>query len=794
MELLHLSKDSTLERFRTMFKLRNLVLVCGAGFSRGAPAKNGKVPSGDDLQTLMLNVLEDCVGEDARMLAGLKFPEVAEHFLNPEFVSTDKVKKILADYFTAVSLPADKRDFLKCPWPYIYTFNIDDAIENNSQFRAKILPNRPVSDEAKNVVPCVFKVHGDATDELLYDEPSKIIFSTGSYVRSLTTNKSMLNSIKTDLVESNMLFVGCSLDYEIDLLYALAEYQGEYLDSRLSIYVTSKEPNRFQMAKLKQHGVNAILLVDDFDSFYQVVAQTGRAEQARNDSAVWSSLKTAVINTLDNNRDSNQKFLLQEAKSNNDHSVPFYYGIRDIERQIVRATTKTSIVLLRGRRFSGKTLLLRHVAKSATSKNVYFFSSKDTVSAEMVPAIAKVKNGLFLFDTNSLSPGVAYDLGKAERTFVENGTSLIVAANRTEPEISGALTRYVPDEADFDLDNRFSQTELTLVNKSLDRLGILRFEKGRSLLDNTFRLIREYRTTNSSLLQPRPMSDEESELLLVIAIADKAYTSLATALNIRVNQLFDLCDRFAPIIEYTETTGAELRDAGSRYKVTANTKIGLSYQFAHMISEHGHSWLSARIESIVGKLLELPRFRSIAKSMYMFDSINHVLTQGALGAPKTGFRPVVRKVYENLQPLLNDSSDYWLQRAKAALNVDDDEKSILEGIEFGLKALRETDRSRTVDNAEFSIALLYGKICVNTGFANPSYIVEAVRWFTRAIENYHRNPDYVQRIFDESTHRKSYFSQLCAFLEGSISEPSLLAVQSECRYLLTAKTAWKKKS
>jgi hypothetical protein len=352
----------------------------------------------------------------------------------------------------------------------------------------------------------------------------------------------------------------------------------------------------------------------------------------------------------------------------------------------------------------------------------------------------------------------------------------------------------VPAEADFDLDNRFTDKELGAVNRSLDRLGLLRFEKGRSLLDNTFRLIREYQTTNSTLLSPRPMNDEESELLLVIAVADKAYTSLAAALNIRINQLLDLCDRFAPILELAETSRTELRDTGSKYKVTANSRIGLSYQLAHVISTQGHSWLSTRFESIVGKLLALPKFHSIANSMYMFDSINHVLTQGALGASKTGFRPVVRRVYENLQPLLNGSSDYWLQRAKAALNVDDDEKSILEGIEFGLKAHREAERARTVDNAEFSVALLYGKLCVITKFDKPKYIAEAVRWFARAIENYHRNPDYIQRIFDESTHRRSYFAELCSFLEGPVSESSLLAVQREAKYLLTARNSWRKSS
>jgi hypothetical protein len=211
MRVLELRDEKTEAMIVTMLQKRNLVPVLGAGFSKGSTTQSACVPAADEFRTTMLAILSAHVGSDADYLNGKRFAEVAEYFLNPDFVPTTVVKDTIRKYFTGVTLSSDRKAFLSCPWPYIYTLNIDDAIESNSRFRNKVVPNRPISNTSKQL-PCVYKVHGDAADELIYDEPSKIIFSTAQYVRSLTTNMSMLNSLKTDLTEQNILFVGCSLD------------------------------------------------------------------------------------------------------------------------------------------------------------------------------------------------------------------------------------------------------------------------------------------------------------------------------------------------------------------------------------------------------------------------------------------------------------------------------------------------------------------------------------------------------------------------------------------------------
>lgn len=794
MQFLNLDDEATGNLLVTMFRQRNLVPILGAGFSKGARTHGAYVPDGGEFTKTMLDHLREHTGHDAESLSEKKFPEVAEYFLNPEFIPTPVAKEVIRKYFTGVTLTGHRKAFLSCPWPYIYTLNIDDAIEVNSNYRQKIVPNRPISDMAKRFA-CVYKVHGDATDELIYDEPSKIIFSTGQYVRSLMTNQSMLNALKTDLTEQNTLFVGCSLEQEIDLLYALAEYQGPFPEGRRSIFVTRNTPNKFELAKLSAHGVNSVLLVTDYDDFYEKLTKWGRQAALQSESLTTSfHVDSATLRRLGNDRNANLSFLLREPiadQSDRIPTLPDFCIRRDMEDEILRATEISPLVLIRGRRFSGKTILLRSLAASAKAKNVYLVDSDMRISDEVLDELCAVGNGLFLFDTNVLTPESAHSLSRRLHTLKQNGSAAIVAVNRTEPDVVGALVRHVSDEADYELDSRLSQRECNLANRQLDALGILRFACNKTILDNTFSHLSKYPSIQSELSRAVDLTEKEFELLLVISIVDKAYSGLATALDIRTSELFALCDRLAPILDITDTTRAELRDTNSRHKVVTNSKIGLALQVHNVIGAKGYQWLSDRFSSVVRRLIALPQFSSIGHSMYMFDAINFVLTQSQSSDKGHGYRPVVRTLYENLQPSLNGSADYWLQRAKAALNLEDDVPRLVDGIGFALKSYHEAERDRTIDNAEFSIALLYGKLCSITKFRESKYVHDAIEWFSRAIRNYHRNPAYVRTMLEGRRHHRSWFDQLCDYLESDISDASLLPRKGEIRYLLSIRTDWK---
>jgi hypothetical protein len=779
--------------FETMFRQRNLVPVLGAGFSEGAPTENGRVPDGAQFTKIMLDCLEASVGPDAASLSGKAFAEIAEYFLNPEFVPTERAKEVIKRYFIGVKLDEKRRAFLGSPWPYVYTLNIDDAIEANSAFRNKVVPNRAISTTAKSL-PCVYKVHGDAAEELLYDEPSKIIFSTGQYVRSLATNASMLNSLKTDLTEQNTLFIGCSLSNEIDLLFALAEYSGAFPEGRRSIYVSNEPLNRFEIAKLATHGINTVLQVSDYETFYLQVAQWGRKAFLSSGSLRGPLLVTTErMRRVGMDHSLNLSFLLRDPdfrRTAGEVELPAYQIRRDIEDAIIRAAGTEPLVLVRGRRFSGRTLLLRSLAFAAKSKDVYFVESNTRVSEEVLGELVDSENTLLLFDTNSLTADTAYSLSKAKGKLAGKHSSAIVAVNRTEPDIVGALVRQIDDKADFELDAKLSEHECSELNKKMDSLGLLRFDFRRTLLENTFQILGQYPDRLSELTRPRKLDEREVELLLVLAVADKAYSSLATALDIRVAELFSMCERLAPIVDLVDTQRDEMPDTHSRHKIIANSRTGLAMQIRGIIKVNGYPWIADRFSNLVKRLIELPEFASVGHSMFMFDAINDVLSQGAGVGEGIGYKPVVRSLYESLQSTLSHSPDYWLQRAKAVLNIEDDEMPLLEGVDFATKCYREAERERSIDNAEFLIALLYGKICWVTRYKKSSYVISAIQWFKRAIRNYSRNTNYVRTMLDHSKHRKNYFDMLCDHLEGPIADLALLPLKKDVDYLLSTRRMW----
>ncbi len=794
MEFIQIDQASTGPMFESMFRQRNLVPVLGAGFSEGQPTENGSVPNGDQFTKIMLTCLEANAGADAASLSGKAFSEIAEYFLNPEFVPTEKAKEVIKSNFIGVKLEVRRKAFLDCPWPYVYTLNIDDGVEGNSMFRNKVVPNRAISSTAKSL-PCVYKVHGDATEELMYDEPSKIIFSTGQYVRSLSTNASMLNSLKTDLTEQNTLFVGCSLSNEIDLLFALAEYRGTFPEGRRSIYVTKGTLNRFEVAKLATHGINTVLQVNDYEAFYSQVATWGRQGSRTTGSLRKSFLVTPERqHRLGMDHSSNLSFLLRDPesrKSPGEVDLPAYQIRRDIEDAIIRVSATEPLVLVRGRRFSGRTLLLRSLAFAAKSKDVYFVESDTRVSDEVLRDLTDSENTLLLFDTNSLTADTAYSLAKAKGKLAEKHSSAIIAVNRTEPDIVGALVRQIDDKADFELDAKLSDIECKGLNRRMDSLGLLRFDCRRTLLENTFQVLAQYPERLSDLSRPRKLNEREVELLLVLAVADKAYSSLATALDLRVAELFSMCEKLAPIVDLVDTERGEVPDTHSRHKIITNSRTGLAMQIRGIIKANGYPWIADRFGDLVRRLIELPEFASVGHSMFMFDAINDVLSQGAGKGEGTGYKPVVRSLYESLQSSLSHSPDYWLQRAKAVLNIEDDELPILEGVDFAMKCYREAERERSIDNAEFLIALLYGKICWVTRYKKIGYITSAIQWFKRAIRNYSRNTNYVRTMLDHSRHRKNYFDMLCDHLEGPVSDVALLPLKKDVDYLISTRNVWK---
>jgi len=222
MEIIQFSRQAELRDFYSVaISRRNLIPIIGSGFTKGEKSRFRQVPSGNEFRDIMIEQIceksSEISSEDFKNDA-YKFSEVANEYFKR--VPTIEYKKTLRNYFTEVSLSQIKKEFLKINWPYIYTLNIDDAIENNSNYKP-VRPYKKLSGFVEDM-NCVFKMHGDVTEELSYDELPNIIFSQEQYIKSLERNASILNYFQSDYTSKNILFIGCSLEDELDLKYAIS--------------------------------------------------------------------------------------------------------------------------------------------------------------------------------------------------------------------------------------------------------------------------------------------------------------------------------------------------------------------------------------------------------------------------------------------------------------------------------------------------------------------------------------------------------------------------------------------
>lgn len=157
------------------FRSESLVPIVGAGLSCNVPTLRGKVPSGTTYKEHMLQALlknSQFTPEEHDQLKSEKFSTLCDYYEDDENVSAEERLSYLKENFFNAKFDAMdmRRKFFEIQWPYIYSLNIDDAIENSSQYNTIILPNREFRDDLFTEERCLIKLHGDIREIVALDE------------------------------------------------------------------------------------------------------------------------------------------------------------------------------------------------------------------------------------------------------------------------------------------------------------------------------------------------------------------------------------------------------------------------------------------------------------------------------------------------------------------------------------------------------------------------------------------------------------------------------------------------
>lgn len=632
---------------------RNIIPVFGAGFTMNSNSYKGKVPNGFVATNMMKElILEHCSSMTENDVKDMDFNEASEMFI--DLVPKDVRTEFFKNYFTEVQIGAQQKDILELNWPYAYTLNIDDGIENNTSFKP-VFPYKNLN--APNTsIKLLYKLHGDAFSEVTYKTEENIVFSHKQYMKAINAkeNQDLLHNLQADFSTSNMMYIGCSLSNEPDLkyVYSIADQSAD----TLKILLRDSKPTFREEVNLKDYGINTIVLVEDYSYFYQELIKEVRRLTAE-EGLVNYKFKNPTVILKDEKSDAIS--LLSGNPIFDENSNRFYKGgmhvIRNCIDEIEILLKTNNCIIVKGRRFSGKTSVLLSLCERQKRYPIYFFPSTTFVDEQLVFLLLNNESdSYFVFDSNSISGGCYRLLANSYDLIMKNSNKLIIAVNSNDNFIMESLQAGL-----IEIPNTFYGKELQQNLDKADKYGLIKRYSNNSNLDYLEMIAKDQRVDIPNLNSfPNTLSFNEQVLLLLLAASDKIFMSDVLALGISLLEVAEFKKRFPVVIEEIPVDINEKSNHSST-KLVHNSKVVLMELLDRIDKESIINCIVHIVERVKD---DKARYR-IYIDVILFDTLNQLF------GGKKGAGRLIFEVYERLEPYLNDSRHYWLQRAKSIYRI-----------------------------------------------------------------------------------------------------------------------------
>ena len=607
-------KESIINNMRRFM----LIPIIGSGFTRNCKSLKGVVPSGDDYRKYMLNEISLAVTlspEDNERLKTEHFSYVSEVYYESGLIPLDKQRCYLHDHFTHVQIETYKQELLSLPWPYIYTLNIDDGIEQSSKYNHVIHSNREVDEHIFDEKNCVIKLHGDVNDMLTYKDANGAILTQKQYANSIRNHSSLLTKLEHDSVYENLIYIGCSLDDEIDLL----AYTGEQIKKdgvTARYYCLTKEPSILDKHKLTKYGITHCIVFDSYESIYDCLHEAGQeAMQVRVDD-LEKYKHFSVVKLSDSFEDNKPYLLFGKSLINRDMNIclPYFFISRGKTNTIVSNIGRFPIQIIVGSGCGGKSYILTDVACRIRDKDVFFFETKDRLTDAAFQTLIARKNVVILADNNALISSQVEQLFDNVKIIKENNTSFIIAANKHDHDINGIIklreqlgTLCCDNISQLAISNFLSKKELKELNPALTSIGAGLFAENKTIVDNIIHIGKRLEEDNKyRKITPRLSSVKEIAALIALSTEKKVYSHQVIALNLHEEMTLQV-KTAQPLID-SEATWTFEKSIGdnSPTKYVINAEYWLySVLSDFSINEINKALIADAYEYIVKKIIEL---------------------------------------------------------------------------------------------------------------------------------------------------------------------------------------------
>jgi hypothetical protein len=786
--------------FQDAFQQNKIVPIIGSGYTKGLKTPHGSVPDGTQMKNYMIKSVISTGKLSEVDFEGESFSWVAGKFF--DYVEPSKIESYFCNNFIGAKLSDwEKYFFTMISWDYFYTLNIDNAIENS--VHSKYLPLFPNSDISESLKQShrLFKMHGDALEYLKTKSKKSLILSETQYFSSIDSNRLFHDQFLSDYISKNILFIGCSMDDELDLKYTILSNNSQLSDkSNLvrRIFVTSEKLTTKKKEKLKDLCITDILKLEctaDYESFYEMMVDCYNKSLSHKSKVGADYYKITNYNNLSDNVKENEPYLFSTKNiiDNNSITTPYFFIKRNTMSEYVNAENNIQIIV--GRRVSGKTYLACGIASYYKDRNVYFVTSDQLVSEKTFKSLVNLKSSVLIFDSNTITDEQLLEILKSNSTFATRALRVYIFMNSSD-EKTRMIDRYWGKETVTEnLKHFLLGQEVLDIDNNLNAMKTIKYYEKYSILDNILRWSLTYQTD----CLPKPVNKittvEELVVFIWLAVHGKLYFDDIVTLGL-LYQYSDIVRKFSPIIQIKPTINSE-QNIHSGFKIVCNATAYLlkmlgEYVYPNYNTDVESNMINLHKDKVIMAIYRiLVRFQQQSNSekiikFLMFDTLNDIFskrysptslsrlngTENIKFAPMSGAAHVIQAIYtdKKIMKIRADEPNYWLQRAKAIYNFNRNNLKLLESaIVDCKKALGDSENYiskgvlryyQTQKNTILQMAMIYGRIASLQKYSDVYYNSCAVQQYSECL----RNEDMATYTLIKGSKGSRDFEQLINFI------------------------------
>jgi hypothetical protein len=737
MDVKHFRDPLAAKNLAMLYKASRAIPFFGTGFTKDCGARAGRVPDAFALTKHITSAAAQKTGLSASeisQITGIANLKLAFELLTSEDYITKKQRQsLLGNLFSDVKLAdKSKKEMLNLEWPHIFTFNIDDAIEEITRKFDVIRPNRPVSREYIASKKCLFKIHGDILEYLQYDDPN-VIFTWREYAESIQTNEAMLSYLADQAKHTAFLFIGCSLDAEVDLLHIGARRQ-----FKNSIFLKKGELTVPEKLTLKSYGITQVITFDQYNEIYDWVASTLRNEvcEAPLKDLTFEESFGAVdkaISIIANGG----PLISEDSDGNRIGKKLSIFANREALDTAKSVLRNCQYLFVTGRRFSGKTLFLMQLINALATQTSYFYASSDVFNANVKRLIEGVENSVFFFDSNYLDVK-ALEAVLGWKTHYTN--KFVFCSSFGDAEIFRfTFQKFTAKAMEISLSNKLTSDEAVLFNSELNGCALPNYTLNETLLNFSYKYYESYKSIlNTSTIFGSPIDDAFFKIMILSSAFSKAQIN-------HIKSLIPYFDVEDFLVHHDRLFEREV-DVTVGEVFICNSSSWLISRVEEFISKEASRAIELVSDIIIG--LSRRAFQDAAQRLITFDKLNELA-----GTTKT--RYFIRGIFERVEGVFKDDSHYWLQRAKCELIMGDKVEAISDGIRFANKVRVENQVNK--NQTYFSATLVLAQLCSRKYcFANEtSTLLWLLDLYTESVDNYTSNKRHIDKVIRSYSDKRS---------------------------------------